>query len=100
MPDDEMDLLVLWPDREVEDLLQPLTLDVRTSVRQNAVAILVERGALSRINVEQVAILELLPREGTCASRVTAMRALTAAGKTKGALDVVDRVGHAQDSCF
>ncbi|HEY4219982.1 MAG TPA: DUF4388 domain-containing protein, partial [Myxococcota bacterium] len=100
-PDDEIDLLVLWPDRDVDEVLAPLTLSVRTLLRQNAIAVLVERGALSRIlSEEQSAILDLMPKEGTCTSRRIALHVLEAVGKTRHALDTVDRVGHAEDPCF
>ncbi len=99
-PDDEIDMLVLWPDPSVDERLAAETLDVRAAMRTNAAAVLVERGNLAPLDLEQTAILDLMPREGSCASRRAAMAALAAAGKTRAALDVVDRVGRAGDSCF
>jgi hypothetical protein len=97
-PDDEMDMLVLWPDSDVEDLLADMTLDPRRFVRQNATAVLVERGALGRIPVEGVALLDV--QDGPCGVRRAALLVLRTAGRTKAALDVVDRVGRTSEQCF
>jgi serine/threonine protein kinase len=98
MPDDEMDLLVLWPDPEVEEVLTELTVDPRFFTRANAVAVLVERGALGRIDVERTSILDV--NQGSCGARRAALQTLRVAGKTPAALVAVESAGRTSEGCF
>lgn len=98
-PDEEIDLLVLWPDDDADDRLAELTLDPRPLVRMNAAAILVERGTAGRVEVEQTALLDLVQAR-SCGERRIALATLRAAGKSQSTLDVVDRVGRDNETCF
>lgn len=98
-PDEEIDLLVLWPDQQADDLLSLLTIDPRRRVRANATAILVERDGLGFIDVEHSALLDFVQAQG-CGERRIALATLRVAGKSQGALQQVDRIGRAFDSCF
>lgn len=97
-PDDEMDLLVLWPDETVVDALAELTVDPRRFVRGNAVAVLTERAAIGRIDVEQSAILDL--QDGTCGARRSALQILKVAGDSRPAVAAVARAARSNEGCF
>lgn len=98
-PDDEIDLLVLWPDDAADERLAVLTLDPRPLVRMNAAAILVERGTAGLVDVEQTALLDFLQAR-SCGERRIALATLRAAGKSRAVLNTVDRVGRENESCF
>jgi serine/threonine protein kinase len=98
-PDEEIDLLVLWPDGDADERLAELTLDPRPLVRMNAAAILVERGTAGLVDVEQTALLDFVQAR-SCGERRIALATLRAAGKTQAVLDTVDRVGRGDESCF
>lgn len=105
-PDDEIDLLVLWPDESVDDELAALVLDPRRFVRANAVTVLVERGTVGRIDVEALAAIEVQDgagdeaKDASCGARRTALQVLRVAGKSARSLAVVEQAGASRDSCF
>lgn len=98
-PDEEIDLLVLWPDDDADALLAELTLDPRPLVRMNAAAILVERGSAGLMDVEQTAKLDLVQAR-SCGERRIALATLRAAGKSAATLALVDRIGREHETCF
>lgn len=98
-PDEELDLLVLWPDDEIEDELAPLSLASSPWVRQNAVGVLAERSALVRADLEGMALLDLIDARA-CGQRRQALYLLRFAGKTPGALSAINNVGRKFPQCF
>lgn len=98
-PDDELDLLVLWPEDDIEDALAPLTLSVSPLVRQNAVGVLAERSALALVDLGSMATMDLVDADG-CGERRAALTILRAAGKTTAALAAIDNVGRKNADCF
>ncbi len=98
-PDDELDLLVLWPENDVEDALAPLALSVSPLVRQNAVGVLAERSALALVDLGAMATLDLVDAKA-CGERRAALSILRVAGKTSSALSAIDNVGRKSADCF
>jgi serine/threonine protein kinase len=99
-PDREIDLLVLWPDDDVDALLVDLTTSVDPTVRENAVAALVERGRVTALDVEAVARLDLAHR--SCGARRRALLVLGVAGRSPESLEAVERAGRRPENapCF
>lgn len=97
-PLEELELLTLWPDDSVEDALELLALDPSRLVRVHAARVLAARGALSRVAVDQAAILDV--QQGSCAARRVAASVLRATGHTRGALTAVERAARAPERCF
>lgn len=98
-PDDELDLLVLWPEDDVEQALAALTLSVAPLVRQNAVGVLAERSALALVDLEAMSIMDLYDARA-CGERRAALNILRYAGKSAAALTAIDAVGRRQGDCF
>ena len=98
-PDEELDLLVLWPEDDIEDALAPLSLSVSPLVRQNAVGVLAERSALARVDLEAMALLDLSDARA-CGQRRQALYLLRFAGKSPASLSAVGAVGRKFPQCF
>ncbi|MBI1947508.1 MAG: protein kinase [Deltaproteobacteria bacterium] len=98
-PDDELDLLVLWPENDIEEALAPMAMSVSPLVRQNAVGVLAERSALALVDLEAMATLDLYDAR-VCGERRAALTILRYAGKSTATLTAIDSVGRKASDCF
>jgi hypothetical protein len=91
-PDDELDVLILWPDFEIDEELTALTSDPRYYVRENAAVALLERSSGGGIDHEKLALLNLMGAP-SCPQRRQAVLALRSAGKSVVARATVEMAG-------
>ena len=87
-PGAAIDILVRWPDPTVEERLLERMTSVRWWTRKNAITVLEERGVGHAIDVEAVAILDLL-HGPTCADRRRGLLVLKKASRSARAREAV-----------
>jgi hypothetical protein len=98
-PDDELDLLILWPDFELHDALLDHLYGPSVPARENAAVVLTERGSIGEFSPEVLARLDLNSAPN-CVKRRAALAALRAIGKSEASRAAIEQVGREHPSCF